>query len=537
MGKKFFTFVTIWLVSISFMLFGEDSFAVEQSVKVRLPKFNVTINENKIDNLHREYPLLLYKDMTYFPMTWYDCRLLGLETKWTQDEGFKIIQSNVTSSYVPYKTKHKNRNSYNATIPTFKITANGNAIYNSKEEYPLLSFNNVTYFPLTWKFAHDTFGWEYDWDKSKGLMIKSNNPQVKTVNLPKYAGENDVAVFNGYYYFVETVDTVNKTNKVYRVKDTNISNKELVYSYEIDTSYGFNNSLTFYKIDKTLWFYYHSGGAVMGEDVYCKVNNDGKATVEESGYLDFKNTSKGTLKIYQGPPLNGPNLFLESKEGGIDKEKRKRIGNQNLTYGWHIQDGYSPDRCTTVINDNVYILASTYPIKDGEQNFIYTIDLDTNETIKITDFGVKNFKIASNKIYYVKDEDKYLYVSNLDGTNEKKLSDNKLEGYEDGYYEVDGNVYYTVSEQDGRMKLYKVVIDKEDKLVLKENLRNIKIENNRLICTLLAEEDYGIKVFNKSGDLNLAITDQVSNSSVDGEKILITSGTDKSIKLVKLKSN
>ncbi|MEJ8553438.1 hypothetical protein [Tepidibacter sp. Z1-5] len=212
----------------------------------------------------------------------------------------------------------------------------------------------MTYFPLTWKFAHDTFGWEYVWDKSKGLIIKSNNPQVKTVNLPKYAGENNVAVFDGYYYFVETV---NKTNKVYRAKDSNISNKELVYSYEIDTNYGFNNSLTFYKADKTLWFYYHSGGAVMGRDVYCKVNDEGKATVEESGYLDFKNTSNGTLKMYQGPPPNGANFFLSSKEGGIDKEKS--IGNPNLIYRWNIQEGYNSDKSTTVINDKVYY------VKDG----------------------------------------------------------------------------------------------------------------------------------------------------------------------------
>lgn len=529
MGNKIFTLVAVFVVCLSFMLVEEESFAVEKSVKVRLPKFNVTINENKIDNLYREYPLLVYKDMTYFPMTWYDCRLLGLETKWTQDEGFKIIQSKVTSSYVPYKTKHKNRNSYNATIPTFKITANGNSIDNSKEKYPLLSFNNVTYFPLTWKFAHDTFGWEYVWDKSKGLMIKSNNPQVKTVNLPKYAGENDVAVFNGYYYFTQTI---NKTNKVYRVKENNLSNKELVYSYEFD----YNNNLPFYIRDKALWFHYHVGTAVMGSDVYCKVNDNGKATVEECGYLDFKNTSMGILDIGQGPSQSGNNLWLTPT--GQERKNGKSIGNPNLIYGCHLEGtGYNPNYSTTIINDDIYILASTYPIKDSEQNYIYKIDLNTNETINITNFGVENFEIANNKIYYVKDEDQYLYSSNLDGTNEKRLSDNKLSGYYDRYYEVDGNVYYAISDKDGNLQLYKADTAKEDTLVLKEYLKSIQIVNNKIICTLLSGEDYGIKVFDKSGDLNLAITDQVSNSFVDGDKILITSGTYKSIKLVELKSN
>ncbi|CAH2213847.1 hypothetical protein [Tepidibacter aestuarii] len=347
MEKKIFTLVAVFVVCLSFMLIREESFAAEKSVKVTLPKFNVTINENKIDNLYREYPLLVYKDMTYFPMTWYDCRLLGLETKWTQDEGFKIVQGKVTSSYVPYKKKHKNRNSYNATIPTFEITANGNLIDDFKEEYPLLSFNNVIYFPLTWKFAHDTFGWEYVWDKSEGLMIKSNNPQVTTVNLPKYAGENNVAVFDGYYYFVETI---NNTNKVYRVKENNLSNKELVYSYEFD----YNNNLPFYTRDKALWFHYHVGTAVMGRDVYCKVNNNGKAIVEESGYLDFKNTSKGILEIDQGPSQSSNNLWLIPT--GQERRDGKSIGNPNLIYGLHfVGTGYNPDGSTIVVDDDIYI--------------------------------------------------------------------------------------------------------------------------------------------------------------------------------------
>ncbi|CAH2213846.1 DUF5050 domain-containing protein [Tepidibacter aestuarii] len=182
-------------------------------------------------------------------------------------------------------------------------------------------------------------------------------------------------------------------------------------------------------------------------------------------------------------------------------------------------------------------MASAYLIKNNEKNYIYKINLNTNETIKITNFGVENFKIANNKIYYVKDEDQYLYSSKLDGTNEKKLSDNKLSGYYDRDYEVDENIYYTISNKDGNLRLYKVDTAKEDTLVLKEYLKNIKIENNKIICTLLQGEDYGIKVFDKSGDLNLAITDQVSDSFVYGDKILIILGSDKAIKIVDLKSN
>ena len=53
----------------------------------------------------------------------------------------------------------------------FAITVNGKSIDNSKEEYPLLVFRDVTYFPLTWRFAVDEFGWNYTFDGKTGLNI------------------------------------------------------------------------------------------------------------------------------------------------------------------------------------------------------------------------------------------------------------------------------------------------------------------------------------------------------------------------------
>ena len=41
------------------------------TVQVTLPSFTVTLNGQVIDNSYRQYPLLVYKDITYFPMTYY----------------------------------------------------------------------------------------------------------------------------------------------------------------------------------------------------------------------------------------------------------------------------------------------------------------------------------------------------------------------------------------------------------------------------------------------------------------------------------
>lgn len=532
MRKKIILLGVLCILGFHWILPAEKSFAAEQSVKVTLPKFTVYLNENKVDNQYREYPLLVYKDTVYFPMTWYDCRLLGLETEWSQGEGLKISEGKVTSSYVPYKTKYKNGNSYNATIPSFKITVNGKTIDNGKEEYPLLSFKNVTYFPLSWRFVHDEFGWEYIWDDKKGLSINSNNQQVKTVNLPKYASENDVAVFEGYYYFVETTGN---TNKVYRVAESDTSKKELVYSYEIDQSYGFQKYLKFEIRDNDLWFVYHRGGATMGSDVYCRMNDDGKATVEHGGYLDFRHTPKGVLSIHQFVPPGGNNLsFIAS---GQKEENRKSVGDPNLIYGWHIgidgeQRGFGSSNATTVIGDDVYVMASPYPVEKDKLNGIYKVNLSTNETTKIIDFDVNDFTIINNRLYYVKDARKGLYVSNLDGTKEEKLWDGKAENRIGWYGEVDGNVFYTAAKGEEPFHLYKLDPTKEDFLVLKEPVESIQIVDGKILCRLPAEEDYSIKVFDKTGKLDLAITDKISDFFAYKNKILMVSPENASIKIV-----
>lgn len=148
-----------------------------QAVNVALPAFTVTLNGIQADPVQSQYPFLVYKDITYVPMTYHDARLLGLETKWTAKEGLVINKASVfdaqtaASAYKPYTAGSKNGSTYQATVVEGAVSVQGKAIDNSKEEYPLLLFRDVTYFPLTWRFAHDTFGWQYTFDSKNGLKI------------------------------------------------------------------------------------------------------------------------------------------------------------------------------------------------------------------------------------------------------------------------------------------------------------------------------------------------------------------------------
>ncbi len=145
-----------------------------QQVKVTLPTFKVTLNQYEMENKHNQYPLIVYKDITYFPMTYHYADFLGLNTDWRNNTLTINKEAHPFADYSDwYAQKATNKNSYTATVATSNIVVNGKNIKNSQEKYPLLLFRDVTYFPLTWRFAVDEFGWQYSFDSKNGLNIYS----------------------------------------------------------------------------------------------------------------------------------------------------------------------------------------------------------------------------------------------------------------------------------------------------------------------------------------------------------------------------
>lgn len=525
MRKKWAGYTVVFSLCMSLLALEGHSRAADGSVRVTLPDFAVNLNGHTVENQYREYPLLVYHDITYFPITWSDTRLLGLETNWSPDDGLNIKQSLVTSSYVPYKSERRNAAAYAAEVPASAVTINGKVIDNTKEEYPLLSFRDVTYFPLTWRFAHDEFGWDYQWNDTGGLSITSHNQQLQTVGLPSYAGENDVALFKGYYYFVETRDP---TNHVYRAPVQQPSDKEEIYSYNVNTYQGLQNHLTFQIRNNTLWFTYHLGGGIMGHDEFVKIGDDGKAELMHSGYLDFNDTPYGTLIVLQGASaFAGGNLYLSPP--GQDGD-RKSVGDPDLMYAvtyngtWSLGPNGNASY-SAVIGDDVYILAS-HSVSDA--NKIYKINLKTNKTEKIVDSSVSRFRMIDNKLYYVKDEDNALYSSALDGKGEIKLSDHAVSWLDS----IDGNVFYTTKKEANRFELYKADPNGEDPLVWTTPVAGVQVLNGRLVCRLGENHD-GVVLLDGSGRLLLNVSDPISRVLTSDEGILLQTSRDSSVELVR----
>lgn len=158
------------------LLAGTAPAAQAAGLRASVATGKVTINGHAIDNSTAQYPLLVYKDITYFPMTYYLCRNLGLTTHW--DNGSRtlcITPNGISAQYVADTGHTPKRGTVAVTRADYTVLVNTEKVDSSRAKWPLLNYSGVTYFPLTWAFAVEKFGWDYHWDEENGLRIDSED--------------------------------------------------------------------------------------------------------------------------------------------------------------------------------------------------------------------------------------------------------------------------------------------------------------------------------------------------------------------------
>lgn len=164
----------ILVIAISLPAFAETQEAI-------VAEFDVTLNGENIDNSTLAYPLLVYNNITYVPMDYKMAKKLGLTTSWNQAEGLSISLTDAEDVILD----QTGANIIGAAVPvqlaTGNISVSNRAINNQTETYPLLSYKNITYFPLTWQFAVDEFQWDFSWDNTTGLAIDLTKEPAKVV--------------------------------------------------------------------------------------------------------------------------------------------------------------------------------------------------------------------------------------------------------------------------------------------------------------------------------------------------------------------
>lgn len=163
----------------------------EAAMRADVVTGKVTLNGQVIDNKNAKYPLLTYSNITYFPMTYHLSRFMGVETDWNNAaKSLNITAGGAQSAYVA-ETGKAQRGSVAVTLASYKISVNGAPINNKEEKYPIFNYNGITYFPLTWAYAVDSFGWSYQWDAVNGLRIDTSSAPAPA---PVEPGTGDAAL-------------------------------------------------------------------------------------------------------------------------------------------------------------------------------------------------------------------------------------------------------------------------------------------------------------------------------------------------------
>ena len=109
--KKRFIYNFIAVMAVVLVISSANAFADTKNVSVSLP-FKVILNGSEINNSCIKNLLIVYKDITYFSMTFGGYRYLGLETKWDQKEGLEINKTNISCHLDEFKINQKNLTKY-----------------------------------------------------------------------------------------------------------------------------------------------------------------------------------------------------------------------------------------------------------------------------------------------------------------------------------------------------------------------------------------------------------------------------------------
>ena len=356
------------------------------------------MNDVRIDNGERLYPIIVYRDITYVPMTYNDSRFLGLETKWEAATG---LQVNKITSQTAYNPNRGFAGAYleNAVLPDFRIRVNGKEIDNNSEVYPLLVFRDITYFPLTWRYMVDEFGWTSSFDAANGLVISSKGtkppvvPPVTPPVTPPAVAEKVYSQDFGSLSVIFDRTSVRSPGNLY-VKENNVTKKvgNPYYIYGVGYLQA-GTSGDYAAVDKVeyanRWIY----TVAVDPSVTPAVSRNVRINVDtnEVQFLD-NGTQSGTTT--SGPvysqQFGGVTVIFDRASnktpGNLSVRENnvtKKVGNPNLIYGvGYLQTGstgeFTPVDKVEFANRWVYTLAADPAVTPVVSRNV-RINIDTNE--------------------------------------------------------------------------------------------------------------------------------------------------------------
>lgn len=186
----------VLLINLLFNYLSLSCLAKSNEVVATIPDYQIIIDNSAIYYADSIYPFLNYKGITYLPMTYEYARAMNLTTGWLEGTALMVAYNPCDDSLPVYQTTTNKKSNY-AVIPTgYNIYVNGKTVDNTKADYPLLNFRGVTYFPMTWEYATEDFGWQINFENNIFTINTENNTADRWTLQEKR--ENDV-VLELYY--------------------------------------------------------------------------------------------------------------------------------------------------------------------------------------------------------------------------------------------------------------------------------------------------------------------------------------------------
>lgn len=330
----------------------------------------VVMNGQQIDSGTARYPLLVYSDITYVPMTYDLSRFMGLATEWDSvTQTLSIDRSRDRGPYVPDTGHGAKSGSVSVTRVVTPVIVGGVSIDNALEaDYPLFLYQGVTYFPLTNNFMVSSFGWTYSWNMNSGLTVSSDvRPPLPSEAVDTGRPDLDAAL--------ESLNALHRQSHVYAGtladRQDGSTQKFTARTTVVTDTFGSNVELradpfVFFDAGGSITAQYHTEAGLAGESSFTT----GWDIPREYGQHIAPPSNNGTEKAYLAYS------FLDCQFSGKRTEKI-------LSASQDTQDGLTVWRLTAAFElDDFTGYDAAITLKDGDVSAIeistenYTMHLD-----------------------------------------------------------------------------------------------------------------------------------------------------------------
>lgn len=188
-----FSFKRLSVLFFALVLLNSAVFASTEapsSVEATIASVTLEIDGQAVDNLRSLYPLLMYNDITYFPITGNYMLALGLEKGGDFTSGLTVktgsagAQKLVQDLMPADQADHVADSAVTADLRVSPIVVQGQEVQHLESDWPFLFYNDVTYMPATWEYMVTLMGLNYEYDVETRVLKLGGYTAAVTLPAP-----------------------------------------------------------------------------------------------------------------------------------------------------------------------------------------------------------------------------------------------------------------------------------------------------------------------------------------------------------------